>query len=185
MPRQLNRLTDARVRRETRPGRYADGNGLYLQVGKSGKSWLFRYMLNGKAREMDLGSVRLISLAVARRKAIDQQKLLLEALTQSKNDKLHAHKRHPYPSKRLQAPTSSPTKQAGRTLNTSSSGNRRSRRMRIPCSATFRLTARPQACERHPNISRKWDSSQPDRQRCCSDAVVSHRSRGRKAPQGR
>ncbi|MFL2782640.1 MAG: Arm DNA-binding domain-containing protein [Rhodospirillales bacterium] len=38
--------------------------GLYLQVGKSGaKSWLYRFMLNGRAREMGLvGTVRGNSL---------------------------------------------------------------------------------------------------------------------------
>jgi hypothetical protein len=41
-----------------RPMRIGDGAGLYLQVARGGtKSWLFRYMLRGKAREMGLGAV--------------------------------------------------------------------------------------------------------------------------------
>jgi integrase len=41
----------------TRPIRIGDGDGLYLQVAPGGsKSWLFRYTLRGKAREMGLGA---------------------------------------------------------------------------------------------------------------------------------
>ncbi len=43
---------------KTRPVRFGDGEGLYLQVAPGDtKSWLFRYTLNGKAREMGLGVV--------------------------------------------------------------------------------------------------------------------------------
>jgi len=56
-------------------GRYGDGGGLYLQVTATGtKSWLFRYMLNGKAREMGLGAVPLVPLAEAREKAIQARR---------------------------------------------------------------------------------------------------------------
>ena len=38
--------------------RFGDGDGLYLQVAPGDtKSWLFRYTLHGKAREMGLGPV--------------------------------------------------------------------------------------------------------------------------------
>ncbi len=57
----------------------ADGGGLYLQVSSSGaKSWLFRFMLNGRAREMGLGSLRAVSLACAREKAAHCRALLAE-----------------------------------------------------------------------------------------------------------
>ena len=43
---------------KTRPVRFGDGEGLYLQVAPGNtKSWLFRYTLHGKAREMGLGPV--------------------------------------------------------------------------------------------------------------------------------
>lgn len=43
---------------KTRPVRFGDGDGLYLQVAKGDtKSWLFRYTLRGKAHEMGLGAV--------------------------------------------------------------------------------------------------------------------------------
>jgi integrase len=64
------KLSATRVERERTPGRYADGGGLYLQVGPTGgKSWLFRYMLAGKAREMGLGPVDSLELAKARKAA--------------------------------------------------------------------------------------------------------------------
>ncbi|MBT5240783.1 MAG: DUF4102 domain-containing protein [Gammaproteobacteria bacterium] len=54
--RTLHRLSSRRVDAERKQGRYADGGGLYLQVGPQGnKSWLFRFTLGGKARQMGLG----------------------------------------------------------------------------------------------------------------------------------
>lgn len=39
------------------PGMHADGNGLYLYVKPGGtKSWIFRYQLAGRRREMGLGN---------------------------------------------------------------------------------------------------------------------------------
>lgn len=72
-----NKLTALAVARKTEPGRYADGGGLYLQVSPTKtKSWLFRFMLAGRAREMGLGPVDLVSLADARQAASDARKLL-------------------------------------------------------------------------------------------------------------
>src|SRR5579884_1182827 len=50
-----------------KPGLYGDGGGLYLHVGPTGgKSWIFRFMLNGRPRSMGLGPYPDISLAEAR-----------------------------------------------------------------------------------------------------------------------
>src|SRR4051794_31295544 len=58
------------------PGRYAVGEGLYLQVDGPGRvSWLYRYQLTGKARAMGLGSYRDVTLADARRRAADARAL--------------------------------------------------------------------------------------------------------------
>lgn len=77
MGRGANRLTAKSVTGKKRPGYYADGLGLYLQVGASGsKSWLFRYMRARKAREMGLGSASKVSLAQARQKAADARNLI-------------------------------------------------------------------------------------------------------------
>jgi integrase len=73
----VNKLTAIEVQKIKAPGMYADGAGLYLQVtGNTAKSWVLRYSLRGKAREMGLGSFRKVSLADARRKVGDYHKLL-------------------------------------------------------------------------------------------------------------
>lgn len=70
-------LTALKVERLKDRGRYGDGNGLWLQISKWGtKSWLFRYTLRGKAREMGLGAVAAISLAEARALALEARRLL-------------------------------------------------------------------------------------------------------------
>jgi hypothetical protein len=52
------------------PGLYADGNGLYLKVDSSGsKRWILRTMVQGKRRDMGLGSFTQISLLEARARA--------------------------------------------------------------------------------------------------------------------
>jgi integrase len=59
---------------------YADGGGLYLQVTKGGASWIYRYMLAGRAREMGLGPLALFGLAEARAKALDARRLRHEGI---------------------------------------------------------------------------------------------------------
>jgi integrase len=63
----IHRLKALAVAQNTKPGLYSDGGGLYLQIMKAGaKSWLFRYMRQGKARSLGLGPVHTVSLAKAR-----------------------------------------------------------------------------------------------------------------------
>ena len=67
MARTVGKLTALKVGRPLKPGMYADGAGLYLQVtGAGAKSWVFRFSFNGRAREMGLGSLSAVSLADAR-----------------------------------------------------------------------------------------------------------------------
>jgi integrase len=76
--RASNRLTALTTAKIAKRGRYADGGGLYLQVSRGGtKSWLFRYMLRGRSREMGLGAFRTISIAEARDKALQCRKTVL------------------------------------------------------------------------------------------------------------
>ncbi len=68
MPRIVHHaLTDAAVKAHAvkgKPGRYADGSGLYLHVTGPGQAkWAFRFMLGGKSREMGLGAARQMSSA--------------------------------------------------------------------------------------------------------------------------
>lgn len=90
----LNRLTARAITSKTKPGRYADGGGLYLVVSKSGaKRWSFFWRsqatlgLNvaGKSktntrREMGLGSINAVSLARARELAGTYRTMVAEGL---------------------------------------------------------------------------------------------------------
>jgi hypothetical protein len=65
--RKPNRLSVAEVKAKSKPGLYADGLGLWLQVSKFGtKSWIFRYQEDGKPHKFGLGPVHTVSLADAR-----------------------------------------------------------------------------------------------------------------------
>lgn len=79
MARLINKLAPLAVSKATKPGYYGDGEGLWLQVSPSGsKSWVFRFTLAGKRREMGLGAVHAVSLPEARAKAKECRLLLLE-----------------------------------------------------------------------------------------------------------
>lgn len=81
MGRTSKRLSALDVKAKTEPGRYADGDGLYLNVaaGKS-KSWVFLWMKHGKRREMGLGSYPTISLVSARQRADECRRHVAEGL---------------------------------------------------------------------------------------------------------
>ena len=65
--------------RSAPPGRYADGNGLYLFVQPSGtRSWIQRLVVRGRRRELGLGSLALVPLPEAREKALVNRKLARE-----------------------------------------------------------------------------------------------------------
>jgi integrase len=70
MARQIARLSSDKVNAASTRGLYADGGGLYLLVGPTGsKSWVFRYRVNGKLRDMGLGPIHTVGLVEARRRA--------------------------------------------------------------------------------------------------------------------
>ena len=77
----MGKLTAKEVEKKTTPGLHGDGGGLTLQITKTGvKSWLFRYMINGKAYGMGLGPVHTITLALARQRAIDGRRMVLDGI---------------------------------------------------------------------------------------------------------
>jgi len=79
MARGIHRLSAVEVKTKTKPGHYADGGGLYLQVSKWGtKSWVFKFTLGGRTRGMGLGPIHTYSLAEARAKAGDLRKTVAE-----------------------------------------------------------------------------------------------------------
>ena len=73
MPKLIaNCLTPLAVR-NAGPGRHADGQGLYLVVKLGGtRSWVYRYMLHGRSRDVGLGSAGPggLTLAKAREQAM-------------------------------------------------------------------------------------------------------------------
>ena len=82
MARTVGRLTALKVERAKKPGMHADGGGLYLQITSGGASWIYRYMLNGRAREMGLGPLVLFGL----RRYHETQRRLSAALAASLRD---------------------------------------------------------------------------------------------------
>lgn len=70
--------------KHAKPGMHADGQGLYLRVQERAsdeglaKSWIFRFQLGGRRREMGLGTLADLPAPRARALAADQRALLLK-----------------------------------------------------------------------------------------------------------
>jgi len=70
MARTIGKLTALKVDKAGEPRMYGDGGGLYLRVTPDGaKNWVFRFMLNGRARWMGMGPLHTVSLLEARKRA--------------------------------------------------------------------------------------------------------------------
>ncbi len=79
--RRIGKLSALAVSRAKEPRYYGDGGGLWLQVSGAGtKSWVFRFTLHGRSREMGLGPLHTVSLADAREAAQQCRKLLREGI---------------------------------------------------------------------------------------------------------
>jgi integrase len=71
----MGRLTARKVE-TAKPGKYGDGAGLQLSVAPTGtKKWVLRFLWQGKAREMGLGSYPEVGLSEAREKALAGRRL--------------------------------------------------------------------------------------------------------------
>ena len=80
----FNRLSQLEVN-YAQVGMHADGGGLYLQVtktasGELNKSWLYRYSVSGRERQMGLGALTEVKLADARQKAAECRQQRLEGI---------------------------------------------------------------------------------------------------------
>ncbi len=61
------------------PGRHTDGRGLMLLVKKSGsRSWVLRYQIEGRRRDMGLGAWPEVTLAMARERAREARRRIAE-----------------------------------------------------------------------------------------------------------
>src|SRR5215472_12153207 len=73
---RIGKLSAVEVNKTKGPAVLHDGGGLYLRVSPTGsKSWVFRFQLDGKRRDMGLGPYPDISLAEARGRAVEHRKL--------------------------------------------------------------------------------------------------------------
>ncbi|HEU0215363.1 MAG TPA: Arm DNA-binding domain-containing protein, partial [Stellaceae bacterium] len=67
---RTSKLTALEIAKVSAPSVLHDGGGLYLRCTASGgKSWVFRFQIGGKRRDMGLGPYPEVSLAKAREKA--------------------------------------------------------------------------------------------------------------------
>lgn len=65
------KLTDAKLRRLTEPGKHFDGGGLYLEVtAAGGRYWRLKFRIAGKEKRLALGVYPAVSLKEARDLAI-------------------------------------------------------------------------------------------------------------------
>ena len=63
----MGKLTVLSAKALSTPGRHGDGDGLYLNIAPSGtKSWVQRIVVDGRRRDIGLGSYNAVSLARAR-----------------------------------------------------------------------------------------------------------------------
>ena len=71
------KLTDAKLRTLTEPGKHSDGLGLYLEITKAGgRYWRMKYRFAGKEKRLAFGVYPDISLKMARESAGKARKLL-------------------------------------------------------------------------------------------------------------
>jgi Arm DNA-binding domain len=84
MGKGVERLSALFPQRVKEPGLYGDGAGLWLQVSgprdQPRKSWVYRYMLNGRARSMGLGPLYDVTLAEARELARSARRLARQGI---------------------------------------------------------------------------------------------------------
>src|SRR5215207_9010773 len=80
MAKKADGLTARQVATIKRPGFHAAGGvpGLMLQVTPGGRSWVYRYQVAGKRRNMGLGSVDDFGLAEARERAAAARRLVID-----------------------------------------------------------------------------------------------------------
>jgi integrase len=71
------KLTDAKLRTLTEPGKHADGAGLYLELTPAGgRYWRMKYRYGGKEKRLAFGVYPAVSLKEARERAAEARKVL-------------------------------------------------------------------------------------------------------------
>jgi len=81
MTAHIHKLTAAKVAaliKAGTQGRHGDGAGLYLQIAGGSAAWLFRYIRQGRERQLGLGPAHTVSLVDAREAARQHRAALLK-----------------------------------------------------------------------------------------------------------
>jgi hypothetical protein len=77
----MGKLTALALTRPMKAGLHSDGDGLYLQAGRTGsKSWIYRFARHGKQHYLGLGSAKAISLKEARELAAQARNLCAKGI---------------------------------------------------------------------------------------------------------
>jgi len=77
----MGKLTALKIRSLTEPGRYSDGDGLFLEInGKGAASWILRVQNNGKRQDIGLGSSKVVSLKEAREVAFATRQKIAQGI---------------------------------------------------------------------------------------------------------
>lgn len=84
MSKATNKLSDTRAKTVKAPGKYADGEGLYLEVtAKGSKLWRLKYRLAGMEKSLSIGPYPAIGLAQARDAKNQARKLIAQGVDPS------------------------------------------------------------------------------------------------------
>ena len=75
----LHKLT-AKTVQYADDGMHSDGGGLFLRVKGTSRSWVFRFTLDGRKREMGLGPARSVKLADVRTRAAECREQLADGV---------------------------------------------------------------------------------------------------------
>jgi integrase len=78
MARQGFKLSAKKVENLSKVGWHSDGNGLYLRVTSTGKKWVFVFFIDGKRKELGLGTPLTVSLEKVREEADKARKQVKE-----------------------------------------------------------------------------------------------------------
>lgn len=77
----MGKLTVTRLKSLTQPGRYSDGDGLFLEVKPAGgRNWILRVKCGGRRRDIGLGPLKSVDLGDAREAAHQIRRQIAQGL---------------------------------------------------------------------------------------------------------
>lgn len=77
----MGKLTASRLKNLIEPGRYSDGDGLFLEVKPAGgRNWILRVQCGGRRRDIGIGSLKSVDLGDAREAAHQIRRQIAQGL---------------------------------------------------------------------------------------------------------